>query len=269
MSKSPNSSRVFYKYHGSGNDFILLEEGDLPLKQEWIASLCHRRLGIGADGLVLLGPSSQADYSMRYFNRDGKEERFCGNALCCVAALIVEQLGKGSENLIETGRGVCKVRYLSSSSVEVSLGPPEAIHLSQSLWVDGNEFTVHQISIGVPHLILFVEGIDRFPLESLGRQMRYHDRYAPQGVNVNLVERRGDELRLRTYERGVEGETLACGTGGAAATIIAGLLSPPFPTALCFSSQERALYRLEEKRGKIVDVLMRGRASFVFQGVLP
>jgi diaminopimelate epimerase len=261
----------FAKYHGLGNDFILIDdrEGIVALNQAgWVSRLCHRRTGIGADGVILLQHSERARFRMRIFNADGSEPTMCGNGIRCLVHFI-RQLGIPDESLeIETGSGILSCRWVEGN-VAVHLGVPELLHRDLSLEVEGRHLTVHVVNTGVPHCILFVPDVSLVPLEILGPILRSHPRFGPAGVNVNVASLRPcGSVAIRTFERGVEGETLACGTGAAAVGWMASFLHElpeliPLSTRLTPpGSAPELVVRCTEDLG----VELIGPAVFVFQG---
>jgi len=211
----------FTKYHGAGNDFVLLDfsEAALSLPMCQVARLlCDRRHGVGADGLLLLLPSQRADYRMQIFNADGSEPAMCGNGIRCLADYIFRQAAALQEVAIETLHGVLRCRKVAGGGIAVDLGPALVMHWPIQIDAD----LVYVVNTGVPHAVIFVSDLDEVPVAVRGGRIRSHPHFAPHGVNVNFVSFLSDgTLALRTYERGVEGETLACGTGGAAAAFVA------------------------------------------------
>lgn len=209
----------FTKYHGSGNDFILIDSCYLPPQFDiplFARSLCDRRQGIGADGLILLCSSSVADYKMRIFNADGSEPSMCGNGICCLYDFIQKRESCSSELKIETLHGILKCRR-SQEEIGINLGVPRILH-----WpIELSQRSIFVVNTGVPHAILFDDELDIRNVSEEGAKIRFHPQFAPVGVNVNFVSVTADgQIKLRTYERGVEGETLACGTGAAAAAFV-------------------------------------------------
>lgn len=259
---------IFSKYQGSGNDFIIIDDrsGSFPLQnQELIRFLCTRNWGIGADGLILLQSSSVADFRMRIFNSDGMEADLCGNGLRCLA-LYLRHLGfKDDRFQIETQKAVlCST--IDGATIRIELPPPKVLHWGIIIGeeVSHEVFVVHT---GVPHAVVFVEELEDYPVEVIGRWIRSHPRFAPDGVNVNFVKAASDgSLRIRTYERGVEGETLSCGTGAAAAALVSFQKKDlPSPLRVMTKSGECLEFSIDESlNGKRIE--MQGKAAFVFEG---
>lgn len=248
----------FCKYQGAGNDFILIDNRTPIFKAtpESIKKLCHRRFGIGADGIICLEKSAQADFRMRIYNSDGSEAEMCGNGVRCLASFL-ERLGLLSKKTfsLETMQRHLQVS-LQGEIIEVEMGPPTDVQKHSDLVV---------LNTGVPHAVIFSENIQNIDVKRQGPAIRYHSRFAPKGVNVNFVEQRGpQELAIRTYERGVEDETLACGTGCTAAALAAHLvLNMPSPITIKTASEEELIISFTPSLEK---VHMSGKAAFIFEG---
>ncbi len=210
----------FYKYHGTGNDFILIDNRAnifMP-SEENISRICHRRFGIGADGLILLNSSEKFDFGMRYFNADGKEGTMCGNGGRCITA-FAEHLGLISEKCIFSsidGTHHASILKKTKDTLHVSL---QIRDVQQHKIIDGNIF----IDTGSPHYVIFSDDISQLDVFRKGRELRYDNKFSPEGTNVNFVEILDDGIFVRTYERGVEDETLSCGTGVTASALAYGI----------------------------------------------
>jgi diaminopimelate epimerase len=256
------SPKNFWKYHGRGNDFVLIDDQNktFPLEEKTISHMCHRRLGIGADGLILLQKSSKADFRMRIFNSDGKEAKSCGNGLLCLLTFLQDQNLFSQKSLsIETfDRIVYGIKEKNGFSIE--MGEPLGLKMNQDLVIDGQKITLHQVNTGVDHAVVFVENIKEALVEKLGKKIRYLKEFSPDGVNVNFVEKKNDDYHVRTYERGVEAETLSCGTGACAVGTVANKLYGEKECQISF--QEGGLFiQLENNK-----IFMKGSATFVFSG---
>ena len=213
----------FAKMHGAGNDFIMIEDLSERFSErpELISALCEQHRGIGADGLILIRPAENADFSMRYFNRDGGEAEMCGNGARCAALFALETDVAKRRMTFETGAGIVEADVLDKSA-SIGIGDVRGLRLGLAL-VD-NFQKIHFVISGVPHAAAIVDDVREFSSEDFiesAREVRYHGEFEPDGTNFNLVQVKGrNELAYRTYERGVEAETLACGTGAVAAAVI-------------------------------------------------
>lgn len=249
------STRSFAKYQGAGNDFILFFAP--PFAPEKIRALCHRKFGIGADGAIFLQKDSVADFRMRIFNSDGTEAESCGNGLRCLFRFITDLGFPRQPYRIAVGKKIVYGDFFGDK-VRVNMG--EVSNVKQ-LYIDGGK--VHFIDTGVPHAVLFVPDVGRVDVMREGALIRHSALFAPRGANVDFAAIRGDgSVAVRTYERGVEGETLACGTGAVAVAIAAvQVLGMVSPVRVCFPGGE-----LEIEVGK--EVWMAGEAVRVFEGEL-
>jgi len=260
----------FTKMNGAGNDFVVVDnrDGGISLSTAQIEHVCDRHRGVGADGfLAVEPPSGNADVKMRYYNSDGGEAEMCGNGARCFARYC-QRLGCSSEKLrFETLAGVLAAAF-DGDLVEVELSDPHSWHPMQNL-VDGDqELLVCSVNTGVPHAVLMVEDVDAVDVATLGRRLRYHEAFAPKGTNVNFIEEIGSgDLKIRTYERGVEEETQACGTGVTAAALVharrAGAVSP---ISVQVRGGERLLVNFQGSGDDFHHVLLKGPADFVFEG---
>ncbi len=214
----------FWKMSGAGNDFVLLS--GLPKGRSGAAlarALCDRHLGIGADGLLVMTRKT-GNIRLDYWNSDGSSA-FCGNGSRC-AVLWASSIGwlKGKESSLETNCGPLTARLTKKGRAEVSMPAPKSLWLGRILNVAGRRLPVHCVDTGVPHAVVFVPDIEKINVRELGRALRFHKIFGRAGANVNFVEITNDVLLVRTYERGVEDETLACGTGVVASAFIARVL---------------------------------------------
>lgn len=217
----------FTKAVASGNDFIIIDnfrikDSGLRIKlSELTKKLCQRKLSVGADGLLVIENSKRCDFKMRIFNPDGSEVDMCGNGLRC-AALYAQQnkIVSGRKMIIETRAGNLEAE-VKQDKVRLKMSRPKDLRLKFELNLNGQTQEVNYINTGVPHVVCFVQGLSNFNVEETGKAIRYHPEFQPAGTNADFVEVLDkDHIRVRTYERGVEQETLACGTGAVAASII-------------------------------------------------
>ncbi len=224
----------FAKVIGSGNDFILVDARRRPLPgsaARLARGWCERRRGIGADGLLVLSSSRKADARMRIYNPDGSEASMCGNGLRCAAWYLHSQDHGRRRLRVETGAGVLEARVVGPERVRVFTGTPRRLRLGLSLRHQGRRLFLHAVHSGVPHAVLFTSRLEAVDPSVTGPVIRHHRLFGSEGTNVDWVKVHSPhELSIRTYERGVEQETLACGTGAVAAVVIGaalGRLTPP------------------------------------------
>jgi diaminopimelate epimerase len=233
MSTMFGARAPFYKLQGCGNDFVALDNRVLRLPEslmaEWAQRICPRAFGVGADGLFFLDlpqDGLDADYRWHFFNADGSRAEMCGNASRC-AGRLAHALGLcGLRHRLATDAGVIAIEVLpDAGQVKVQLTRPEGLALGARLRVLDRETEVHFVNTGVPHAVVFVDDVRAADVAAIGRAVRFHEHFAPAGTNVNFVQvlDSGSTL-VRTYERGVEGETLACGTGVSAVLVVANTL---------------------------------------------
>ena len=233
----------FTKMVGTGNDFLIVDtvqhpfavaqggvlsrgEGHRalgPLKTAWprvARAMCDRRYGVGADGLLVLERSRVASVRMRIFNPDGSEAEMCGNGARCVARYLHERSRRKNRVTINTKAGTLEA-LVAGERVAMHMPDPRRLRLSLQVDADRRTFRLASVDTGVPHAVAVIDRLDHVDVERIGRQLRFHQAFRPRGTNVDFIEvKRPDYLRIRTYERGVEAETLACGTGVAAAAVI-------------------------------------------------
>jgi len=247
----------FSKLVGAGNDFVLVDNrkklfGSPRALARLAVEICDRRRGAGADGLLALERSRLADVRMRFFNADGSEGEMCGNGARCFAYFVSRDRKKRSLKVeIETKAGIVSA-VVQGRAVKVKLTSPRDAALDLPLRLSGRTLRVHFINTGVPHAVLFVKSLERVDIDGLGRRIRFHPRFAPAGTNVNFVQTMGPgDIRVRTYERGVEAETLACGTGSTAAALILSLKS----------GGNQRLVRVHTWGGEILNVFFRRKGA--------
>ncbi|WP_337288026.1 diaminopimelate epimerase [Candidatus Methylomirabilis sp.] len=263
---------IFVKMSGNGNDFIVIDnrDGRLDVEPRTLAErICRRRVSVGADGLIVVEPSSVADFRMRILNADGSEAEMCGNGARCVAR-FAEMLGiAGPHMAFETLAGIILAR-VDGSRVTLQTSRPQGMRLHQSIEVDGVVHEIHSINTGVPHVVLFYSDLEAIPVRTLGRTIRFHPAFQPAGTNVDFVTvLDGHTLAIRTYERGVEDETLACGTGTIASVLVAatlGLVSSPVDVRV--RSGEILTVSFTGKGPEFHEVFFEGEVRLVYQGEL-
>jgi diaminopimelate epimerase len=263
----------FTKMSGTGNDFILIDHRTPFLAREempaFARAVCERRVSVGADGLILLENSESADFRWQFLNGDGSWAEMCGNGARC-AARFAHAKGIAPERMrFETVAGLIEAE-VTGQSVKLKMTAPTELRLAEKLVVNGREQVAHSLNTGVPHAVLFLADIAQAPVLEMGRALRFHEHFQPAGTNVNFVQQQaGNGLIVRTYERGVEGETLACGTGAVAAAIIAGLLGQVQPpVAVTTSGGEQLIIHYALAGREIGEVSLEGPANFIYEGRL-
>ena len=280
----------FTKMNGAGNDFVMLDNRDhsLALEKDAIAKICDRHRGVGADGMLIVEPAQNgADFRMRYYNSDGGEAEMCGNGARCFARFAQRVSGKGGDVSFETMAGVIRAKMLGEN-VRIQMSEPHSLALNQSLSAGDAKITVHSLNTGVPHAVVFVgdsarpsesasthpllhslrEDLDAVDVRTLGNALRFHPHFAPKGTNVNFVTETGpNSIAIRTYERGVEDETLACGTGMVACALIFGeLAGATSPVQVKVRGGDTLEIAWEKTGDKWRNVTLTGPADFTFDG---
>lgn len=266
---------TFTKMNGAGNDFVVIDNRlqDIHLMPIQIAHLCDRHRGIGADGLLLVETAQQgADFRMRYYNSDGGEAEMCGNGARCFARFAAGLAGSSSTSVsFETQAGIIRATLFDDLTVELQMSTPHSLEEAEILLVEDLQQTVSFLNTGVPHAVVFVEDLQRVNVAEAGRVLRNHPHFAPSGTNVNFVTPiASSEIAIRTYERGVEAETLACGTGVVASALLFHLqTNAPSPVAVHVQGGDTLTVRFTETdRGVFPSVFLRGPADIVFSGTI-
>jgi len=263
----------FVKMNGAGNDFILIDNraGQVALTPDQVVRLCHRQRGVGADGLFLLVPntSGKADWSWVFYNSDGSTADMCGNGARCFARFVQQLTGATERTSFETGAGVIAATF-QGERVTVNLTAPRDLRLQELVPTAGGKLIVHSLNTGVPHAVVFVPDADQAMVQQLGAEIRYHDHFKPKGTNVNFVQILGpNHIRVRTYERGVEGETLACGTGVTAAALVSARIQGfTSPVKVQVQGGDRLEVSWSETGGAFSDVKLSGPAEVSFRGTI-
>lgn len=263
---------VFHKMQGCGNDFVIIDNRTLGVPQsamaEWATLVCRKCFGVGADGLIFLedaAAGSGLDYRWHFYNADGSRAEMCGNGARCAARLAL-LLGIAPENhTLGTDVGGVAAQVLGNGQVKVRLTPPKDLRLGAELDVESQKLTVHFVNTGVPHAVVFFDDVSLVDVKKLGRAIRFHPAFAPAGTNANFVTVTGPgALMLRTYERGVEDETYACGTGACASAIVAHALSLTGAEVDVTTTGGEVL-GVDVTGGQVV---LRGAAEVAFSGTL-
>ena len=261
----------FVKMNGAGNDFVLIDNRSRKarLQTEQIVQICDRQKGVGADGIILLVPceSGKADWAWQFYNRDGSEAEMCGNGARCFARYIQKLTGASGSVSFETAAGVI-MAGLEGDRVTINLTEPRDLKLNQTAPLTHGTVTLHSVNTGVPHAVLFVPDADQAMVQNWGSEIRNHPHFAQRGTNVNFVQLLGPgAIRVRTYERGVEGETLACGTGVAASALIASRVNGfSSPVKVQVQGGDQMEVRFQDKDGAFTNVTLTGPADFTFEG---
>jgi diaminopimelate epimerase len=261
----------FTKMNGAGNDFILLDNraGKISLTPAHIVRLCDRHRGIGADGLIALVPcaSGKADWAWLFFNSDGSAGEMCGNGARCFARFVQKAVGLTRDFTFETGAGVIRASF-SGKRVTVNLTQPKDLRLNQQVPLSSGPATIHSLNTGVPHAVLYVPDADQAMVQTLGPEIRRHAHFGPRGTNVNFVQVLGpNSIRVRTFERGVEGETLACGTGVTASALISARVHKfTSPVTVQVQGGDTLEVSFRDTGEVLADVRLSGPAEFVFTG---
>ena len=263
----------FFKMSGSGNDFIIIDnresiidEAGLP---RLIENVCRRRMSAGADGLILVEKSSEADFQWRFFNSDGGRAEMCGNGARCAArfAYLNEIAGKRMSFLTDAGKVNAQVL---EDQVKIQMTDPVDLKLDYTIDLERGQISISSINTGVPHVVVPVDRIDDVEVVTLGREIRYHKVFASAGTNANFVSSVSDHtFAIRTYERGVEDETLACGTGAVAgALIMATKMQLSSPIRMMTRSGSPLTAHFTIGNGRFHEVELEGDARVIYSGAL-
>ncbi len=263
----------FYKMHGGGNDFVLIDHRNRFIPKagqpEFARQVCHRQFGVGADGLILIEASSTADFRWRFYNADGSEPEMCGNGGRCAARFAMLNGIALAEMSFETLAGIIKAE-VKGRRVKLLMAGIGEVRLEQPIPLEDATLVGHFLKVGVPHVAVPVPDLEAVPIAAWGRAVRFHDLFAPAGTNVNFIQVEGPQsLRIRTYERGVEDETLACGTGAVASALIAARLGQVVSPVTVHTRGGEALTIYFTPQGEtFAEVYLEGNALVVYQGEL-
>ncbi len=267
------ASIPFHKMSGSGNDFVLVDNRECILDEDtlgrFVASICRRKVSVGADGVILIEASERADFKWRFFNADGGEVEMCGNGGRCAARLAYLKGIAGPRLSFETKSGVIRAD-VTGRRVRLEMPGPTMPEIDYALDVEQETWMVSSITVGVPHVVIWVDDLEKSPVLMAGRAIRSHQRYAPAGTNVNFAEQLDDgSIAIRTYERGVEDETLACGTGSVATALIAAIQgNAASPAVLHTRGGEALKVYFEMSSEGFCNVFLEGDARVIYEGVL-
>ncbi len=256
---------------GSGNDFIVVDNRGERISEAasaaFVTAVCRRKLSAGADGVIFIENSERADFRWRFYNSDGSLAEMCGNGARCAARFAWLQGIAGRRSTFETQAGIISAEVVGRR-VRIKLTDPSDVATDLSLDTRMGDFVIDSLNTGVPHVVLMCDDIENMDVVEVGRCIRHHQKFAPAGTNVNFVAVRPDgDLAIRTYERGVEDETLACGTGAAAAALAAFLkkmVSSPVTLHPRGGAPLSVYFDYEQKRFR--EVFLEGDARVIYEG---
>lgn len=263
----------FLKLSGSGNDFIiidnrakLVEESNLP---EFIKKVCRRKMSVGADGLILIEDTDAADFKWRFYNSDGSIAEMCGNGARCAARFALLNNIAGKTMVFETIAGRVTA-IVKQDTVKIGMPDPFDVRIGYPLALSAGSLKLSSINTGVPHVVIIKESIDDIDVLKTGKEIRFHKEYAPAGTNVNFAVRLDMGLiGIRTYERGVEDETLACGTGSiAVALVMAAIKGMESPLKVKTKSGGILVIHFKKTADKFTDIFLEGDARVIYKGEL-
>ena len=269
----------FAKFSGAGNDFVVINNLEHivdpadPSFVEFVQKVCERRMSVGADGVLLVEKPNHApvDFQMRYFNADGGEAETCGNGARCISKFAYQNHIAQEKMSFLTNAGIYESEMVGDD-VKVRMSDPTDIRLNLQLELEisSRTHTVHFVNTGVPHTVLFVDDLKNTDVFHLGKQTRHHADFQPAGTNANFVQLHSqDHLSIRTYERGVENETLACGTGAVAVAVISAVLGKVTPPVRVTTASKSALtvhFNITDNEPK--NVYLEGDARLIYTGEL-
>lgn len=265
----------FTKMSGAGNDFIIVDHRTprIPADEqpEFAKKVCRRMFSVGADGLILIENSETADFRWRFYNGDGSVAEMCGNGARCAARFAFANGIAGAVMSFETLAGIIEARISDDDTVRLRMTDPGDFRTGLEVMLDGSAKSLSFVNTGVPHAVLFVAEGEEVPVREWGRIVRFHPLFQPAGTNVNFVQKIGQNtIRVRTYERGVEDETMACGTGAVASALFAvlrGLAVSPVDVVTSGGERLTILFDLRE-RGEAENVFLQGPARIIYEGKL-
>lgn len=263
----------FFKMSGSGNDFIIIDNRDRSLRivdlPAFARKVCERKVSVGADGLFLIEPSEVADFKWQFFNSDGSVAEMCGNGSRCVARFAFENGIAGRTMSFETLAGVINAEVFDET-VKVRLTDPSPVQTDRKIEVNGRDVVFDVVDTGVPHAVCFVEDLDGCDVFKQGRQIRRHENFQPRGTNANFAHVMDSQrMKVRTYERGVEDETLACGTGVVASVLAAAAHRwVESPVSVTVRSGETLRVFFTRQNGRFKEIYLEGKVKMVYQGLL-
>jgi diaminopimelate epimerase len=269
---------TFKKMSGAGNDFVFIDKKQndwLQVDADFIKKICDRRNGVGADGLITIEDSITHNFIMNYYNADGSTGSLCANGARCAIlfAFNSDRLTGNKAEFISNGVEY-KGEVLSDSEIKFYLNPPTKIKYNFKIKAGGRLINAHFADTGSPHVVIdinesegFLKSLEEVPLEELGREIRYLPEFSPDGTNVNFIEVKDGAIKIRTYERGVESETLSCGTGSVAAALICYITKKlSVPVKIIPKSNENLFVNFDVENSKIRNLSLTGPAKITFTG---
>jgi diaminopimelate epimerase len=263
----------FFKMSGSGNDFIIIDHrrptiDDSRLK-DFVVKVCRRKMSAGADGLILIENAAETDFKWQFFNSDGSRAEMCGNGARCAARFAYLKQMAGPQMSFETDAGIITAEILGER-VKVKMTEPKGFKADLPLSLSDGNRIVNFINTGVPHVVVETGDLETVDVFRIGREIRYHEAFAPEGTNVNFIADRPEGgIAVRTYERGVEDETLACGTGSVAGALVAATkYRRKSPIDVMTRSGVRLTIHFELKEDGFADVFLEGDARVIYEGVM-
>ena len=263
----------FYKMSGSGNDFIIIDNRKKIVDEaglmNFVANVCRRKMSVGADGLILIENADGVDFKWRFFNSDGSVAEMCGNGARCAARFAYIKGIAGTEMSFETEAGIIHAK-VAKGQVKIKMPDPADLKTDYALELENSTLSVSSVNTGVPHVVVEADNIDDIEVVKLGREIRFHDVYDPAGANVNFVCLQNDDIiAIRTYERGVEDETLACGTGAIACAIVISYKKKiKSPVKVMTRSGGYLYIYYKVKQGRFYDIFLEGDARIIYKAQL-
>jgi diaminopimelate epimerase len=261
----------FFKMSGSGNDFILIDNRTRVVEEnglsDMIKRVCRRKMSIGADGFILVENSDQVDFKWRFYNSDGSRAEMCGNGARCAARFAFLKGIAGKEMAFGTDAGIVSAS-ITDQGVKIKMPDPKEIKTDYLIELERGSLSVNSVNTGVPHVVLLVDKLDGADVLNQGREIRYCKSFFPAGTNVNFISVLNDgSIAIRTYERGVEDETLACGTGAVAgAVILAYKAKINSPVSVLTKSGVFLNIYFKKNNGEFSDVYLEGDARVIYSG---
>ena len=264
----------FYKMSGCGNDFIIIDNRRSVIAETdmtaFIVGICRRKMSVGADGVILIENSDTVDFKWRFYNADGSVAEMCGNGARCVARFAYMNGITGPEPAFETLAGIVSASVSKTGLVKIKMTNPVNLELDRQIILNSGKYAIASVNTGVPHAVMVVEDIQETPVKDMGREIRFHPDFAPAGTNANFVSVQPDQIvAIRTYERGVEDETLACGTGCVASALITSRkFALPSPVTLLTRSGGYLRIFFTTHQDTFSDVYLEGDARLIYRAEL-